>query len=52
MRLMSKLIYKLKDLNEITIKNLINLLKDSQGILKSVKDIIIKEGETNTKCLK
>jgi hypothetical protein len=46
------LAYNLKDLNKITIRNLINLFKDLRGILKSIKDNIINEGGINKKSLK
>jgi hypothetical protein len=47
----SKLAYKLKDLDKIATRNLVDLLKDLQGILKSAKDDIIEEGRIDTKRL-
>jgi hypothetical protein len=44
MGLVGKLAYKLEGLDKIAIGNLIDILKDSQGILESAKDDIIEEG--------
>ena len=49
---MGKLAYKLKDLNKIIIGNLVDLLKNSQGILESAKDNIIEEGGIDKERLK
>ncbi|KAH8790886.1 hypothetical protein F5882DRAFT_377229 [Hyaloscypha sp. PMI_1271] len=49
--LVGKLAYKLEDLDEIAVGNLVDLLKDSQGILKSAKDDMIEEGGTDRECL-
>jgi hypothetical protein len=51
MGLVGKLAYKLEDLDEIAVGNLVDLLKDSQGILKSAKDDMIEEGGTDRECL-
>jgi hypothetical protein len=44
MGLIGKLVYKLGDLDEITVGNFIDLLKDLQGILNSLKDDMKQEG--------
>ena len=44
MGLVGKLAYKKEDLDEIAVGNLVDLLKDSQGILKSAKYDMIEEG--------
>lgn len=51
MELVGKLAYKLEDLDEIAAGNLVDLLKDSQGILESAKDDMIEEGGTDTERL-
>jgi len=42
--LVGKLAYKPEDLDQITVRNLVDFLKDSQGILESTKDDMIEEG--------